>query len=93
LLRVLIPIAAPGIAAAAAFAFMLSYSEFMFAVFLTKTEASHTAPVVLANIAINYDISYSLLAAAVVLTVLPTILIALVFRNYIRRGLALMGTG
>ena len=93
LVRVVVPVAAPGLAAAAVFAFMLSYSEFMFAVFLTKTEASHTAPVVLANIAINYDISYSLLAAAVVLTVLPTILIALVFRNYIRRGLALMGTG
>jgi len=47
LTKVVIPIVAPGIAATGAFAFMASYSEFLFAVLLTKTMASKTVPVVL----------------------------------------------
>jgi multiple sugar transport system permease protein len=69
---------------------MLAYSEFTFALFLTKSEASQTVPVVLTNVAINYDISYSLLSADIVLAILPTIALALLFRTQIRRGLALL---
>lgn len=90
LARVVAPIAASGLVAAGTFAFMLAYSEFTFALFLTKSEASQTVPVVLTNVAINYDISYSLLSADVVLAVLPTVVLALLFRTQIRRGLALL---
>jgi multiple sugar transport system permease protein len=93
LARVVAPVATPGLLAAGAFAFMLAYSEFTFALFLTKTEASQTVPVVLANVAINYDISYSLLSADVILAIIPTIALALIFRTYIRRGLAMMSAG
>lgn len=89
LTKIVIPITAPGLAATAAFAFMAAYSEFLFAVLLTKTMASKTVPVVLSAAAINFDVSYALASTAVVLAVLPPIAFALVFRNYITSGLSM----
>jgi len=86
LTRILVPMAAPGLAAAAAFAFMGSYSEFLFGLFLTRTMASKTAPVVLVATAINHDVSFALSFAALVLSIIPPMLFALVFRSYITRG-------
>ena len=88
LFRIVVPIAAPGLAAAAAFAFMGSYSEFLFGLFLTRTMASKTAPVVLVATAINHDVSFALSFAALVLSIIPPVLFALVFRSYITRGFA-----
>ncbi len=89
LLKVVVPVVAPGIAATGAFAFMNAYSEFLFAVFLTKTMATKTVPVVLTAAAINYDVSYALASTAVVLAIVPPILFALVFRNYITSSLSM----
>jgi len=86
LARVVVPMAAPGLAAAAAFAFMGAYSEFLFALFLTRTIAAKTAPVILVATAINHDVSFALSFAALVLTIVPPMLFALIFRSYITRG-------
>ncbi|MDR7522596.1 MAG: carbohydrate ABC transporter permease [Armatimonadota bacterium] len=84
--RVVVPMAAPGLAAAAAFAFMGAYSEFLYALFLTRTMTSKTAPVVLVATAINHDVSFALSFAALVLSIIPPVLFALVFRSFITRG-------
>jgi len=89
LTKVVIPVVAPGIAATGAFAFMNAYSEFLFAVLLTKTMASKTVPVVLSAAAINFDVSYALASTAVVLAIIPPIAFALIFRNYITSGLSM----
>jgi len=89
LTKVVVPVVAPGIAATGAFAFMNAYSEFLFAVLLTKTMASKTVPVVLSAAAINFDVSYALASTAVVLAIIPPIVFALVFRNYITTGLSM----
>jgi len=89
LVRIVLPITAPGLAATAAVAFMAAYSEFLFAVLLTKTMASRTAPVVLASAAINHDVSYALATTALVLSILPPIVFAIIFRRYITRGLSM----
>src|SRR5690606_33458806 len=44
LIRIVAPIAAPGLAAIAALTFMAAYSEFLFALFLTRSMAAKTAP-------------------------------------------------
>ena len=90
--RVVVPIVAPGLAAAAAFAFMGAYSEFLYALFLTRTIAAKTAPVVLVATAINFDVSFALASAALILTIVPPIIFALVFRKFITRGM-LVGFG
>ena len=87
LVRILIPVAAPGIAAAAAFAFMLSYSEFLFALFLTQTIQSQTMPVIIASVAVNPNASLSLISVSVSLAMVVPIAFALIFRRYLVRGM------
>lgn len=87
LTRIVIPLTLPGIAATGAVAFIFAYSEFLFAVLLTKTMATRTVPVVLTSAAINNDVSYALATTALVLSIIPPIAFALIFRKYITRGL------
>jgi multiple sugar transport system permease protein len=92
LLRVVAPMAAPALAATAAFSFMFSYNDFPFALFVTSTIRSQTIPVIVANTAINPDVSFGVVAVTVVLTMLPPLAFAMIFRNYITRGLIAVTT-
>jgi multiple sugar transport system permease protein len=86
--HVVLPLAAPGLAAIGAFSFLFSYSEFLFALFTTETAHSKTIPVIIASVSVNPDASYTLIAVGIVLSMIAPILFALVFRRYITSGLA-----
>ena len=88
LVRVMLPMALPGLVAAAAFAFMTSYNEFLFARFLTQSIATHTGPVIIASIAGNPDASYSLISVAITLGLIPPLILALVLRRWLTEGLS-----
>jgi len=85
---VVVPCAVPGLVAAAAFAFMTAYNEFLFALLLTQTIAAQTMPVLLAAVATNPAVSHALLASCVILAIVPPGLLALVLHRYLTRGLA-----
>lgn len=87
LVRVVVPCAVPGLVAAAAFAFMSSYNEFLFALLLTQTIKAQTMPVLMAAVATNPAVSHALLAACVVLAIIPPTLLALGLRRYLTHGL------
>jgi multiple sugar transport system permease protein len=89
LYKIVLPLSKPGLAAAGAFAFMISYGEFIYAVFLTRTLEARTVPVVLSSAALNFDVSYALASTALVVAVVPPVLFALIFRNYILGGLSM----
>jgi len=92
--RIVIPLAAPGLAAAGAFAFMSSYNEFLFALLLTQTINSQTLPVVLSSVATNPDASLALIATSVVLAMGPPLIFAIAFQRFLTRGLvAALGKG
>jgi len=79
--RIAVPMALPALAATGLFAFMLSYAEFMFAMVLSGDASARTASVVMASLARNPDVSWSLLNAGIFIAILPTlILVALVWR-------------
>lgn len=86
--RVFLPISAPGLVAAAVFAFMFSWNEFLFALFLTSTIRSKTIPIVVANFATDLDVQFTFMAAAGVLAVIPPLALALAFQRLIVQGLA-----
>ncbi len=88
LLRVVVPMSIPGLVAAAAFAFMTSYNEFLFARFLTQSIATHTGPVIIAAIAGNPDASYSLISVAMTLGLIPPLILALALRRWLTEGLS-----
>ncbi|MGP4016201.1 carbohydrate ABC transporter permease [Saccharopolyspora sp. 5N708] len=85
---VFLPVAAPGLVAAGVFSFMTAWNEFMFALFMTSTEAAKTMPVVAANFATDINTQFTLMAAAGVVAVVPPLVLALFFQRLIVRGMA-----
>jgi multiple sugar transport system permease protein len=85
---VFLPIAAPGLVAAAIFSFMTAWNEFLFALFLTSTTYSQTIPVIAANFATDLNVSHTAMAAAGVAAVLPPLVLVLIFQRLIVGGLA-----
>jgi multiple sugar transport system permease protein len=88
LTRIVVPMMAPGLVAAAAFAFMTSYNEFLFARFLTQSIKSQTGPVIIASIAGNPDASYSLISVCITLGVIPPLILAITMRKWLTEGLS-----
>jgi multiple sugar transport system permease protein len=85
--RVLLPVAAPGLVAAAMFAFMTAWNDYLFAVILTSSMAAKTAPVVVAGFATDVTTERTLMAAGGVLAVIPPLVLAFVFQRLIVQGL------
>lgn len=86
--RVTLPLALPSLIGTGLFAFMLSYSEFLFALLITTSIRTRTLPVVLGSVSWNPDITWSLLSAAIVLGLVPTVLLVVPVWRFMVRGLA-----
>ena len=85
--HVLFPIASPGIAAAAIFAFTRSWNEFLIAMTLTSQVRPYT--VELYRFIGEYgDVDWSLLATASFIAILPVIILFSIFQKYFIIGLA-----
>jgi len=87
MVRVLLPAAAPGLVAAAMFAFMTAWNDYLFAVILTSSMAAKTAPVVVAGFATDVTTERTLMAAGGVLAVVPPLVLAFLFQRLIVQGL------
>jgi ABC-type glycerol-3-phosphate transport system permease component len=85
--RIALPLALPPICATGLFAFMLSYTEFLFAMVLSGDARSRPLSVVMAALARNTDVSWSLLNSAIFIAILPTLLVVIVVWRYIVEGL------
>lgn len=86
-LRVTLPVAAPGIIAAGVFAFLQSWHEFVFASVITQGPESQTGPIALTQFANEFTVDWgATMAAAVVLTA-PVVIIFLFLQRYFVNGL------
>jgi ABC-type glycerol-3-phosphate transport system permease component len=85
--RVALPLSLPSIGATGLFAFMLSYSEFMFAMVLSGDAATRPVSVVMAALARNTDVSWSLLNAGIFLAILPTLVLVAAVWRFVVEGL------
>ena len=85
--HVLLPAAMPGLVAAAMFAFMTAWNEYLFAVIITSTIAAKTVPVVVAGFATDVTTERTLMAAGGVVAVIPPLVLAFVFQRLIVQGL------
>jgi multiple sugar transport system permease protein len=88
LLKVLLPLAAPGIVASAIFAFTLSWNEFLYALVFIQDERSLTVPVGL-NLLIYGDVfHWGQLMAASVITTVPVVALYVFIHRWMVEGLA-----
>lgn len=88
LLRIVAPVAVPGVAATALICFIFSWNEFLFAVNLTATNAS-TAPVFLVGFITNEGLFLARLCAAATLVSLPVLIAGWAAQDKLVRGLSL----
>jgi multiple sugar transport system permease protein len=86
-LTIMLPLARPGLAVAALLVFIYSWNEFMFALTLTASDSTRTAPVAVALFPGLYEIPWGDLAAASLVVTLPVAALALVFQRHIIAGL------
>jgi multiple sugar transport system permease protein len=83
------PLAAPGIVSAAAFAFIFSWTEFLFAQVLARDDAI-TAPVALAGMITFFQGNlYGQASALTMVSLIPAILLGILVQRHLVRGLTL----
>jgi multiple sugar transport system permease protein len=88
LYKIVLPLAAPGIAAVAILTAIGSWNEFFFAVILSSTPNSQTLPVALSNLVVPIlEIKWGAMAAGGVITVLPVFLFSLFVQKHLVSGL------
>lgn len=87
LLRVNLPIVAPGLAATAVLSFIYAWNEFLYAVILTGRE-SRTLPVTITSYMTNKAILWGRIAAAGSIVLIPVLVFAILTQRYLERGLA-----
>jgi multiple sugar transport system permease protein len=87
-LKIAIPLARPGIAAAALLAFIFAWNNFIFALVLASADKQPVTVGALAFVTAS-GIQYGQIAAATVLSVLPTLILALCAQRYLVEGLSL----
>jgi multiple sugar transport system permease protein len=84
--RIALPLAAPGIAAAAILCLLMSWNEFLFAVIFTAKVAK-TAPVGVYSFVTFREIVWGSLAAAGIITTIPILIFTLLVQKNLVRGL------
>jgi multiple sugar transport system permease protein len=87
-LRIAIPLARPGIAAAGLLAFIFCWNNFVFALVLASADKQPVTVGALAFVTAS-GIQYGQIAAAIVLSVTPTLALALYAQRYLVEGLSL----
>lgn len=86
-LRIAVPLALPSIGATGLFAFMLSYSEYIFALVLSGDARARPVSVVMAALARNTDVSWSLLNTGIFIAIIPTLVVVAVVWRFVVEGL------
>ena len=85
--EVVLPIAAPGLAATAILTFLYSWNEFLFALSFTLGPERHTVPVAIALFRGRYQVPWGQILAASVVATAPVALVVLGFQRRIVQGL------
>ena len=88
LCRVILPLAAPGVAATAIFAFVSSWSELLFAITFTSRTEMRTLSAGLLFMVGQYEIQWGQLSAGVIISTLPVAVLFTYLQRHLIRGLA-----
>jgi len=90
LMRIVMPLAAPGLVATAIFCVINSWNEFTFAVFLTSANAS-TLPTSVTLFLSASGVAWGQMASVGVVTIFPVLVFAMIVQKYMIRGLSFGG--
>ncbi len=86
LLRVVLPLVRPGLAAAAVLCLLYTWNEFLYALILTSRDAK-TAPVAIVGFMTNKEVYWGRMAAAGTLVLIPVLAFGIAAHRHLVRGL------
>ena len=87
LIRVVIPISAPGLVATGLLCFLMSWEEFLIALIFTSSPNAKTIPVAIAEFTGRHSIDFGMMATGGIIAAIPAVLLAIVFQRYLVSGL------
>ena len=85
------PLARPGIASAAIFAFLVSWNEYALASQLTRTTNSKTLPVGLMDFTAQFTIDWAGMCAMAVIIIIPALILTFLVQKHLISGLTFGG--
>lgn len=86
-MRVILPLAAPGVFTTAIIAFITAWNEFMFALILVTRDSMRTVPVAISMFPGQFTVPWGDMAAASIVATVPIVLVVLVCQKRIVAGL------
>ncbi|MFW6075179.1 MAG: carbohydrate ABC transporter permease [Chloroflexota bacterium] len=87
LVRIVIPIAAPGILVAAFYAFVVSWGDYLVVSVIAQSQRTATLPMALTRVISALNIRWGQVAAASVMTIVPTIALFALVNRWLVTGL------
>lgn len=87
LIKIILPLSAPGVVTAGVFVFLSAWNEFFFALILTNTYNAKPLTVAVTELEKKTGIDYGLASAAGLITAIIPVIISLFFQRYIIKGL------
>ncbi len=88
LIKVVLPITFPGLAATSVYGFLMTWNEFFFAFIFTQSEFKRVVPVELMAYQGQYYTDYQSMLAVSVLFVIPIFILFVIMQKYLIEGLA-----
>jgi len=88
LCRIVLPLAAPGVAATAIFAFVASWSELLFAITFTSQTEMRTLSAGLLFMVGQYEIQWGQLSAGVIISTIPVAILFTYLQRHLIQGLS-----
>jgi ABC-type glycerol-3-phosphate transport system permease component len=87
--KVVLPLSTASMVATGLFSFMLSYSEFLYSLILSGTDRTRTLSVAMAALSTNTDVAWGMLMAGVFITLIPSLVLAIVVWKFVVEGIIL----
>ena len=88
LLRILLPLSAPGLIASAIFSFTLAWNEFLLALVITMDQSTMTVPIKLSMMVVGDQYIWGQLMAGAVLASVPVAILYFIGQRFVVQGLA-----
>lgn len=88
LLRVVLPVSTPGMAATAVYCFLLAWNEFLFAFTFTQSQENQVTSIKIASLQGQFWTDWPTLLGYSVLFIIPIVILFLVMQRYLVQGLA-----
>ncbi|WP_035711848.1 carbohydrate ABC transporter permease [Salibacterium aidingense] len=86
--RVILPISKPGLATAGILVFIAAWNEYVFASVLISSDIAKTLPLGLASFQSSQLSEYGLIASGVILSIIPVLIVYVIFQEQIIKGMA-----